>query len=873
MRGGAGTAYTGVTDGPSLVKPDAPEEGDEFKDMGPWLEDSDADVFKSMHGLVLRQELIAINHLACDTHWLYVKQGYPWSTLTKNPNRSSYQQSMPYGSAGITIQAVPNKAWDVINKTTEKLVSDFPIAECDPGDDSEDADAACEWANRFLSQDAGEDGTNDTELWWDRINRALTTASAYVEYWADPTGGGYVPLQILAHPTAPNPQQPAIGEDGMPTPNMVERYVTGPIDPKTGMPGDGAQFTDDPTKAAPQWQPKIRASKWERQHVRCYPESAPVELADKVIILGYCTLAEGKKRWPSLAEMGPDELAKLCDWTPTRFYTLLPPFQRARWALTDAQAKQKAGSSDERLFFYYHGFAKAQPDYPKGADVVVTGAMNNFVIARDILSMEVPKRESPQPEPSGEAEGAEQEGVVGQISADAAPPINETRCLTIPVVQLTPRGDPDELDPTGRAYIELGAGAIENNAHLAMSASEVIDKNLHLEGYTTSTSPVEGWQRAAARASGDLIPIMREQDKPSWGERIPLEQGFFNFYNVSDEAINSIYSTERGAQGSANAQERSGKAIQLATSNNNVGLTGMNHAFNNTYARASRIKLELAMKFFTTTQQLNYVGEDGAYKQESFDTIDFAKVGKVRIKDGTGTLVAQDQKIMQLQNAGQAQLLTVEEIKDAVRPIFSTRLGLPPDPSEQRIERQVGAWLDGPPPEWEQVAQQYQMAQQQFQAAQQQFQMAQQRQTIQQAVSGAVQEPPPQAPQPPVPPYSPFVPLPTDSEPPIAAYRMRRLRRLIDTAKFSNVQKYPPLWQQLALDEYARMGQVIAAAQPAPALPKGVTLSASANSPENLAAEEQAALHPGAQQPQQQQPPPGGPPKPPAPPQGVIPHA
>jgi hypothetical protein len=100
-------------------------------------------VFKTVDGL--RQELIALNHLAQDTHWTYVKLGYPWSTLTKEPNRDRYRPDLPYGSAGITIQAVPNKAWDLINKTTEALLVDFPQAECEPGDDSERPKPRATW--------------------------------------------------------------------------------------------------------------------------------------------------------------------------------------------------------------------------------------------------------------------------------------------------------------------------------------------------------------------------------------------------------------------------------------------------------------------------------------------------------------------------------------------------------------------------------------------------------------------------------------------------------------------------------------------------------------------------------------------------------
>ncbi len=674
------------------LEQEKPEESDQFAGMGPWLEGEDADVFKSVEGMVLRQEILALNHLAQDTHWTYLKLGYPWSTLTKEPNRDRYVQALPYGSAGVTIQAVPNKAWDLINKTTEALLVDFPQAECEPGSDDEKAQAACDMGNRFLAQDASEQGTNDAVLFNDRVSRALTCASSYIECWTDPTGNGYVPLQIPAHPQAVSPKQPLVGPDGMPTTSPVLRYVTevGP----DGQPTETSQFTTDATKAAPQWQPKLRAAKWQREHIRVYPETATVDQAEKVIVLGYCTLGEAKRRWQQVSQMTPDELSKLTDWTPTRYLALLPLFQRGRWKLTDGRDKEKQGASDERIMFYYHPFVKACPDYRKGADVVVTGAMGGMVLDRKFLSQDVEVPAKPDPQ-----------------NPQAPATKKETRCLEIPIVQITPRGDPDEQDPTGRAYIELFAGAVENNAHLAMSASEVIDKNLHLEGYSSSTSPIDGQARENARATGDLLRVIRKDDVPVWGQPIPFENAFFTFYKDSSEAIESIGSANKAAKGQEGADEKSGRAIALATANNNVSLGGMNHAVNNAYARWERIKTERMMCDFTTAQQINYVGEDGIFKSEDLNASDFALIGKITIKAGTGGLVSPDQKIQNLAGLAQGGLLSPDEARDAARPSFSRRLGLNASPAEQRIERQITAFLKGmPSPEWAAQWQEYQQA-------------------------------------------------------------------------------------------------------------------------------------------------------------------
>lgn len=824
-RGGMEFGFDGSTLS-GAGKPAPTPEG-EFAGMGPLLEDGDADVFKQVDGLVMRQELIALNHLAQDNHWTYVKLGYPWSTLTKEPNRDVYKQTLPYGSAGITVQAVPNKSWDLINKTTEALLVDFPQAEAEPNTDSEQAQAACEMANRFLAEDASEQGTNDDILFHDRVERALTCATTYAECWTDPTGGGYVPLQIEAHPQAVDVNNPLFGPNGEPTTDYVLRYVT-----------EDSQFTNDPSQAAPQWQPKLRASKWQREHVRVFPESQSIDRAEQVIILGYCTLGEAKRRWETVGAMTSDELTALCDWTPPRYLVLLPPFQRARWRLTDGRDKDKAGSSDERIMFYYHLYAKASPVYKRGADVAVSGAKGGLVLGRKLLAAPVK---------------------IQKGGGD----VTEIRCMEIPVVQITPRGDPDEMDPTGRAFIELFAGAAENNAYLAMSFSQMLDWILHVEKYIPSTSPIEGWQVEEARASGDFLTILKAEDKPTYGQIPQLPSAFFNMYETADEAINSIASSERAATGADNSKERSGKALQIAVSQNNVSLSGMNTAVSNAYARWCRIKIERCMADYTTPQQISYVGEDGAYKQDEWTGVDFALVGKVTIKAGTGTLLNPDAKVQYLGNLKASQLLTPEEAADAARPSFSKKLGLPDDPQQQRAERQITSWLKGPPsPEWLGQAQQYNQAKaiadQQNAAAQQQYQIAeQQKQAVHAAqpqpsegMPGAVapqQTPPPKPAQPmdamgqPLPPpWTPFDVLPMDDEPLIAALRQRRLAKLMAKAEF---MAQPPEWRQTVIQAYSVARNAVAASQAPPPLPHGVSIGVKAG-PGDVAQAEQAATHP-----------------------------
>lgn len=71
----------------------------------------------------------------------------------------------------------------------------------------------------------------------------------------------------------------------------------------------------------------------------------------------------------------------------------------------------------------------------------------------------------------------------------------------------------------------------------------------------------------------------------------------------------------------------------------------------------------------------------------------------------------------------------------------------------------------------------------------------------------------PMAPQgpPPIPPkpFTPFDQLGNETEPEVAGVRMRRLSRLMSTARF---KAQPPEWRQLVVDEYNASRQAVAQA-------------------------------------------------------------
>ena len=833
-RGGVDSCFDGVFGAKTGVQEaatgTAAAPAQDFSGMGPMLEADDEELFRSVHSLVLRQERLARNRLALDTHWTRIRQGFAWSRLAKVQDQDVWRAEMAPGTENAA--AVPNKAADLCNKIVETLMVDPPAPDPHAIDLGEVAERAAEMARQFLELDGTDIGTSDNVLFWNALDGAMCRASQYIHLWVDQTGGGYVPLQIKAHPQAQDPNQPdkAINQmtgQALPAADPILRYVA------TDEQGNVTQFVDDAGQAGQQWLQRLRGDVLGREHVRVFPETEAVHDAEMVIILYYCTLGQGKRRWPeTIGTLDADQLSELCDWTPNRYLALLPPALRARWKLqTGGGNDLPGGSSDERLMFYYLVYRRATPatigayqGYPKGAAIVTSGAFGGFTISKDVLGSVVTM-------PDG---------------------TTTQRCMEMPVVQLTPRMDPDDRDPTGFATISLFGGANEASNTLLVAYLEALDIILHPAKFIPSTSPVQGWQIEQSRGTGNPVPVLSREDYPHYEDPRPLPPGLIDTIAWNYSQMESISGLTKPAMGANDQQEVSGIARNIAVRQAMVALSRAAQQTMNAWSRYWRIKLQLVTRYFKAPQLIHYVGEDGAYKEEWFRGNDFAVIDRVSIQAGTGTMMPPAEKQQYVSFAQQNRWISPDEAADVARPTFSDALGIAESPHAQRIERQVSLWLKGVPyPEWVQEWDQYTQQKQIFDQAQQQFQQLQEQYTqaaqnaaivaggpppvnlgpeaqnatamtaYQQAVLNLRVNPlPPAPPQPPQmpPPVSPWTPfafvLPNDNEPEIAQIRKRRLSKLISSVRFA---AQPPQWQQPVLNEYMTMRQASAIGFPSAA--------------------------------------------------------
>lgn len=754
-----------------MARPQEPV--DPFTGKGYLLECSDPEAFRAIDDLVKRQEPLARNRLAMDRHYTATKLGYWQSTLVKVEDQNEWQQSfLPGTQSNLRSGAVPNKQAELCQKLTETLLVDPPKLEPEPEDDDETAQRGAELAREYLTQDATEAGTDDLTLFAAQIEGATTRASTFNYYWLDPVGGGSIPKQVKAHPQATDPANPLDATDPMtglpiPTTDYVLRYVT-----------EAGQFTANPSEAERVWLPRIRVKKLGREHVRLYPEDADLHHAQQAIVLDYCTVAEAKRRWPeTLGGYTDSDFVPLVGWTPQRAGALLPPAIRASWKMGyDNTARGgKLTAMDQRILFYYAYHGLSEPDYPEGAVVCVNGANGGVVLGKDTLSAEV--------------------SMPSRVTQDEE--VTDRKDLDLPLVQIRLLPDTDNRDPMGAHFMARIAGPGEALSNMATSMLEAIDLALHPVKYSLATSPVDPDDAENARATGAYVQVNQKDDIPQLEERRDLPGAFFNMATWQGDQMDASAGL-RPPDSAQEAKVKSGVALRIEVQEASKALTRMNYAVHAAWSRHGRIKLQMAMKYFSVPQLIRYVGEDGAAKQEWFTGNNFARVGNITIASGSGTMLPPLEKVnlaVQLQGA---QLMDPDEASDVARPAFAKQLGVSENVHVQRIERQVSSWLEGPPEGWE--------------AQQQAFVMAAQQHAME-AQAAIEASPDPRAAQiapPPQAPWTPFAVEPMDAEPPIAAIRKRRLARLMAKVEYS---KFPEPWKQVVRDAYTAAVQSVAAAQ------------------------------------------------------------
>lgn len=634
--------------------------GQDFAGKGYLLEEpDDKKVFKAIDEIVEQQEGIAKNRDAARKHRARVRAGVPFSVLNKDEDRNVWTAELPPG-ASAQPSPIPNKADDLCRKIVSQVVVDLPAPDPKPATDDEKDRGAADLAKRFLKIDGDESGTNDSELFRDVLDSAMTDASSFAHVWVDLQGGGWRPLKIKAHPQATDASNPLVAIDPMtgvelPTADYVFRYVN-----------EQNQFVESAAEAARQWMPRIMRDVLGPQHVRTLPVTCDVANAEAVILLMFGPVADLKRRVPGLEEA---VVSRLAEWKPRRHKALIPEAFRAQWKQQSSK-KDTLVVDDNTLVFWYAKYCSSGPEYVDGAEIVVTGADGGIVLKKDTLRKDL-----------------EQDGETVVLLRD------------VPVSQCKALHDSDYRDPMGKAPIDLFGTANEGLAQIYGAFLEDTDKRLHPNVFIPSTSPVQDWQLTAR--NGQPIPVYSKDDAPFYEEQADLASFTPQMIELIESAMRESAMLGSTAQVLDSPNAKSGVAKQVEVSQAKVFLAPVAQNFFGFVKRYWRLKLEAAQAFLTIPQEVEYVGLDQAYKQRWFTGADFSGVKDVAIMAGTGTLMSATEKQQFLSFAQQAMWLDPEEAGEAGRSSVADDLGLQGMPAEDAIKREIAEWMKGPPEQWQ----------------------------------------------------------------------------------------------------------------------------------------------------------------------------
>jgi hypothetical protein len=772
---------------------------------------SDIDAFRTVDQLAKSQDRLRRNRYAIDLYHTWLDSNVQFGRLDKIPNQNVWIAKLAPGVSVERSAAVPNKSADLCNKVTDALLADPPKPNPQPHVDDQAADAAADLASEFLRQLAGESGINEVQQYRWAFRNALTRSTSFLEYDVDADGGGYQPYQVLAHPQAVDANDPLVATDAMgqpaPAVDPILRYVNAQ-----------GQFVDEASQADRVWLPKIIVRKHQRTKVLLFPAHAPIEDASAALITDYCTLEEGRKRWPdTVGTMTMEELKALASWKPSMSEMIVPFTFRGGIAegMTGPSLDEVGSLSpllQQRMFFYRLYVTKSK-EYQSGLILDLSGADGGKRLGQDSMEYTVTLPTHGQ----------------------------TTRCRDIPLVQVTPIQDVADLDPMGWPFEARFDGSAQADATLIAHYLDALERQANPHVFIRSTTSVDE-DEWFDRSKPIVIGL---QDQPPFYEQFsplpPVVQVSEHLQTRQDTA-SGLTAT---AQGLDTEASQSGIAKRLTVRQAQISLAGMQQQLHSAFTRGWRISCQIAQAKFSTPQLMQFSGEDASNEAQWWTGEDFAGIDDIGIEPGTGTMMTAEDKANYVRFLQDSGWKTPEEAAEIGVTGIARDLGLPSDFTKAAIERAVGVWLKGPPsPEWIQQWQQYQIAKQAYDAAQQQFAQAQQlyAQGMEMRAIAAGGPPQPLGPEqqnaqamdqyqeaalflqmhpesqtqpvapnlpPPQKPWTPFITRPNDTEPSIAAKWAKRLSHLQMTPQY---EAQPPEWRACADEKYMAARQAVAIA-------------------------------------------------------------
>ena len=575
------------------------------------------------------------------------RNGTRFTKLVKEADTDLVKIVVPSGLDALP--PTPNKVEESIKNAIAILMADPPRPECEPSSDTAQARDAAQFATRFLMAIATESGLNTDAVMYGMLDIGATYASGFAEVGYDRTAGGYVPLSIRARPSATNTQTAEFGElpDGsMDHAPFVRRYV---------MPDQSLR--ESPKGAQMTWQAGLVIDLLNSNQVRFLPRTCGgIAGAKGVVIARFVALGDLKAKYPSVADMTPEQQHELAQWTVDDYKRLLPEGYKYD---TPGKSEREDAPDDDTLICTLTVYYKSHLAYPKGAACCFAGG--KYRIHAEELAFE------------GDDGSAE--------------------VMDIPLAQMPWEIDADGLDPYGTSPVRRLGPMDEMRATQYASALEYLYRFSRPRVFL----PMGSLVTQEDLADPDKPVQFNPQGKPEWQPLPDFPQMGMQLIDRIDAEMNNTIGIQGPALGQIAGSIRSAEQQKTLIEQSNVALTALRNNAQDAYERLHRIILQQARAWLDVPQLMAYRGEDGAYQTQEFTRADFGSTKMVRVQKGSFTMLAPTAKNeligLEMQNGG----IAPEEAARLRRDNVSSLIGIQDNPHVLKIRRQLQAWRKGPP--------------------------------------------------------------------------------------------------------------------------------------------------------------------------------
>ena len=683
-------------------------------------------------------------------------QGFTGVKLVKTQDEARF--FVPLGATPSVTSM--NKAIRLKRRLRATLFADPPAPEVEPSSDSDEDRDSADFSKRALNVLSGPNETRYLMRAAQSWDLASDYGSGFIHFVIDEHLGGRVRETAFVRGAIPATD---VSEE-IPGPTTLEE---GLLDPRNGlkwqgetverMVGEEGVLVDEPSEARKKWLPGIDLELLTGKNVRFHPYTAlDIWDADGVSIGMMIPLSEVRRKYPdAIEDLTEEELNKLVSFRPEKWKELK--------RIGDKDTSEDKAKEDS-LVFTVTRYQRQSGQYEEGAYLVMGGD--------DIMLQRATWYDDFNDEP-----------------------------LDIPLTQIKQYDDED--NPYGKGNMEYMGPANEIRASVLGTFLEWLDKFRTRKTFVPITSNLQAKQLQSPTKT--VVPISPGgqpfyEDIP---ELPPIVKEMFAFTTADLDDESGLQQT---GQAMGPKSVTSDRQLQSILGQVRVGLSQLKLNAEEGILRGWKIMLQLARAFYEDQQMLRWMGEDGAYKEKSWNGSDLSDSTDVTMAQGSFTLLGPETKMQLVTELMAANLIDQQTAIRSVMGNVSPFVSLGEDRHRQRVLRQITSWRDGPQAGWEEARSkvltdhQAEIEQELEEATSQldEEQMADP-QVLEQLQEIQQRPPPPDGVLATI-----FVNLPTDEEPQVAATRAYELGLAVASASYA---RFGTEWQSGLINEYLTMRQ------------------------------------------------------------------